>query len=119
MAFLAQLRGDELAAILPDLPDDGLLVVFAAIEADSGAPDAVQLAFVTGALTRRAWPAALPDELRYGVALAALEPRLAPPGELLRIASDPLMGSIFGDGGTLVITVPSDLSEARIDLETT
>jgi hypothetical protein len=48
-----------------------------------------------------------------------LEPRLTPPGELLRIASDPLMGSTFGDGGTLVISVPSDLSQARIDLETT
>ncbi len=168
MAFLAQLRLDELRAALPsdappvglELPEEGLLVVFAGVDPDDplliGLDGIGHLAIVDGdELRRRSWPARLPGEARLAASVAAPEPMLSPPNRhalsddmfdaevqrfldavrppgalhqclghpstvqdpvgggayrhLLRLDSDPLNGTRYGDGGSLQITVPADL----------
>jgi len=96
MAFLAQLRCDELAAALPErsLPTEGLLLVFAAIDPDGGFPAADEAVHVEvvpeEGLSRRAWPKALAEELRYGSALAVAEPMHSVPdrAELTGLADE-------------------------------
>jgi hypothetical protein len=165
MAFLAQLRLDELRAALPaprqpELPEEGLLVVFAGVDPDDplliGLDGMGHVAIVSGdGLRRRSWPGRLPGEARFGASVAAPEPMLSPPNRhalshdmfdsrvqqfldavrppgalhqflghsstvqapgvdgasrhLLRLDSDPLNGTLYGDGGSLQITVPADL----------
>ena len=90
MAFLGQFRLDEMAAVLPErgLPADGLVVVFAAVD-DSGFAEGAHVEVVASdGLKRLAWPTALPDELRFDAALAALEPALSLPLPPLVAASD-------------------------------
>jgi hypothetical protein len=165
MAFLAQLRCDELVAALPDsdIPSSGMLVVFVAVavavavDEDEGAiyGDAVHIEHVpTERLSRRAWPANLPEEARFMPSLASVEPMLSPPNrwelsdaltpaqadalqdfataggslhqvlghpltvqdvalapeerQLLRLDSDPLNGTLYGDGGSLWVTIQID-----------
>jgi Domain of unknown function (DUF1963) len=155
MAFHLQVRCDELQAAMPEaqLPDDGLFVVFTALEHDGGYPPASEAVHVEivpiDSLRRRAWPKDLMEELRFEPSLAVAEPTLTLPdwpvleeligedsvGEvlgraefsgtdhrmfghprtvqgiephegarlLLQIASDPIVGTTFGDGGTLII----------------
>lgn len=177
MTFLAQLRCDELAAILPDrgLPEGETLVVFAGIEPDGGCPvseNAVLVELVgDNGLRRRPWPAAFADDRRLDAALAAPEPMLSPPTRrelavmasdesvarflaairpagadhqlfgngdtvqpvrlsqghavFLRLDSDALIGTSFGNGGSLIITLPVNvpfregLKGARVGLDTT
>ena len=82
MAFLCQLRCEELAAAAPGcgLPSQGLLVVFAGLEPESQAPLGVHVEVVDDSqLTRARVRASLPEEQRYEVALAVAEPALSPP----------------------------------------
>jgi uncharacterized protein YwqG len=78
MAFLAQIRLDELAAAFGDspLPHDGLLVVFAGLNFDAvPVADAVHAEVVaTSPLRRVPWPKRLDPELRYEPADTSLEP---------------------------------------------
>jgi hypothetical protein len=127
LGFLLQLRLDELSAAAPerDLPDDGLLCVFADV------PCSVRVEVVTGELERAAWPAGL--EERYEPSLAVAEPVFAtaqgtaspdhrvfgiastiqqpapPDGHelLLQIDGDALTGMEWADGGRLHIWAPS------------
>jgi hypothetical protein len=159
MAFVAQIRCEELRAALPDadLPTDGMLVVFVGLEPDGGfppTPDSVLGEVIpTIGLKRRPWPPDLPDDLRFAMALAVSEPTItipdwpvleefalpdkaqellsalstpgsthqllghpstiqgSPPPEgcrlLMQIDSDPLIGTLFGDGGRLHIWAPA------------
>ena len=80
MAFLAQLRLDEIKAAFPAsrLPASGLLVVFADIEADTGAPNSAHVEVAPSeALRRMAWPPELAEEIRYEPSLAVAEPSLS------------------------------------------
>ena len=84
MAFLAQLRCEELNGVLSGgVPPEGLLVVFASIEADGGYPlrsDAVHVEIAaTHDLKRLSWPADLAEEIRYQPALAVAEPMITVP----------------------------------------
>ncbi len=80
MAFVAQVRLDEVASCAPGgaLPDEGLLIVFVALEADGGYPAnerAVHIEVVPATALRRAsWPARLPEELRFDEAQLPPEP---------------------------------------------
>jgi Domain of unknown function (DUF1963) len=158
MAFLAQLRCDELAGALPDsdVPRDGMLVVFTAVDGDEGAifGDAIHVELIqTSALARRPWPRGLPQDARFDHSFVSAEPMLSPPNrwelaerigdeqadalvdftraagsrhqflghlstvqdvvltpderQLLRLDSDPLNGTMDGDGGSLWITIPT------------
>ena len=160
MAFLAQLRCEELSAALAagDVPADGLLVVFVAMEPFDGTmvTEQAHLAVIPAdGLKRRPWPAGLPTEARFMPSLAAPEPMLSPPNrfeltdamvddrvdsfldairppgplhqllghpatvqhptmpdghkQLLRLDSDSLNGTMYGDGGSLQITMPAGL----------
>ena len=160
MAFLAQLRCEELSAALAagDVPADGLLVVFVAMEPFDGTmvTEQAHLAVIPAdGLKRRPWPAGLPAEARFMPSLAAPEPMLSPPNrfeltdamvddrvdvffdairppgplhqllghpvtvqhptmpdghmQLLRLDSDSLNGTMYGDGGSLQITMPAGL----------
>lgn len=96
MMFIAQIRADEINAVLPGaLPsNDALVAVFAAIEPDGGypvAPDAVSVLVVPVAgLSRLPWPTRLPAELRLTMAIAVPEPMLTPPPNTHDIDSDKL-----------------------------
>jgi hypothetical protein len=82
MAFLCQLRCDELGAALPDrdVPPDGLLLVFAAIVPEDANAERAHVEVVpTAGLRRRPWPKGLPHELRYSSSLAVAEPVLSHP----------------------------------------
>jgi hypothetical protein len=80
MAFVAQVRLDEVASCAPGgaLPDEGLLIVFVALEADGGYPAnqrAVHIEVVPATALRRAsWPARLLEELRFDEAQLPPEP---------------------------------------------
>lgn len=178
MAFLAQLRCDELHAAVPDsdVPATGLLIVFVAVEHNDGQVICLDsgghLAVVpTNRLKRRDWPANLSPDARYAASLAVPEPMLSPPDrydltdeifdeaverfldairatgplhqllghpstvqkpyisedrrQLLRLDSDSLNGTLFGDGGSLQITIPSDarfedaLAGSEVTIDTT
>jgi len=85
MAFLAQLRLDEISPAAPEgsLPTKGLLLVFVDLEPDGGYPaneNAVHAEiFEDTSLKRAAWPKHLVDELRFGVAAIVPEPFLSLP----------------------------------------
>lgn len=82
MAFLVQVRCDELSAALPErgLPTAGSLVVFAAIDEEALSPVDVHVEVLPpGELRRQSWPRALPKELRYRPSLAVAEPMLSVP----------------------------------------
>jgi Domain of unknown function (DUF1963) len=85
MAFLAQLRCDELAAALPDrdLPTSGWFAVFVALEADGmSADDESGIALLhipETALKRSPYPKGLADELRFEAVAVSVEPGLSIP----------------------------------------
>jgi Domain of unknown function (DUF1963) len=84
MAFVAQLRTDELAAAHPDrvFAEDTLVSVFVAIDPDSTFPEDVHVEVVaTQGVRRLPWPPDLVEELRFAPALAVVEPALAVPNK--------------------------------------
>jgi hypothetical protein len=84
MAFLAQLRCEELSAALPraGLPSSGLLLIFAGLDGDSMAPMDPHVEIVADGqqLARAAWPTELIDVQRFSPAIAVAEPTLSLPG---------------------------------------
>lgn len=157
MAFLGQLRWDELAVALPDvgLPAEGLLLIFVGVDEDGWCPGdpegvLVETAAAEG-LVRAEWPDGLAEEARWDSAVPAPEPIWTPPGPyaledalepevleaflervdatghqfaghpatwqddlipaghrlLVKIDGDGLMGTQFGDAGSLLITHPA------------
>jgi len=87
MAFLAQLRLDEISPTAPAgaLPSDGLLVVFVGLEPDGGYPTderAVRAEIVNSSgLKRRGWPKRLVEDLQFRAAAIEPEPSLSLPAD--------------------------------------
>ncbi len=83
LTFLAQLRCDELSAVLPDprLPDSGLLSFFAQLGYGHTPIDATALVIHTpqSQLRRLSWPQALPPTQRLEVAAVSFRPGLTLP----------------------------------------
>ena len=85
LAFLAQLRLDEISPVAPDgvLPPHGLLIVFVDLEPDGMFPTsetAVHVQIVdTSSLKRRAWPRGVAEELRFDPAVLIPEIALSLP----------------------------------------
>lgn len=103
MMFIGQFRVDEINAARPETmaPVDGLVVLFAGIEADGGDPvadDAVHVEIVPNeGLHTPEWPDQLPEDLRLAPAIAVLEPLLTPPAG--DFDEDPVPDVVIGATG--------------------
>jgi hypothetical protein len=99
MAFLGQLRLDELAAAAPDgtVPEQGLLSIFVGLEADGGwiaDQSAVRVLVLSDeVLRRRSWPPALPLQLRFEPEVILPEPTLTWPTAFREAVIDPALAA--------------------------